>query len=602
MSKKILILAANPLNTERLRLDKEREAIKNALRQAPPNAWQIEEAGAISASAFHEAVLRVKPNYVHFCGHGHGETGIVFEDSQGQSHLVEADTLAEFFKLFADDIECVILNACYSRVQAQAIVQHIRYVIGMKQGISDEAAVLFSTGFYRAIAAGESIERAYAVACNSLRMENISHNLTPELLDKAKIKEWVEIARRMERKQAYPEAIQQWQKIQTLNPQDTTIADEIERLEKKVSKNKLVDELKKQLFTYKLDIKPIYLEVTQWLKRLEKEGSVEEAEAMIEIATEFVNGRLTATDFIELWQHQGSSPKMGGNLPNYARLSERLRRGEIVIFLGSEVPAAFNPDLPSPETLLSQLAEYADYQGCSSFPEICEFLHINNQFGRNALRIKLQQLVKSPASVLSSLALYQLLASIPTPLVIISTCFSDLLEQIFLQQQRKFALLSHSIEEIGTLLVKYSDKNEAERYTTEELSGLNLLEHHYTLIYKILGCFDLNLPLDMTQKDSLMLSECDFFTFSRYADKLIPSYVVRQLSGRGFWLLGQSPRSWEKRLVVNSILKKRGNEDRPLTIYQGEDCFAEVYWEHHGVKAYPVDLGQFVENIKSCCQ
>ncbi len=35
----------------------------------------------------------------------------------------------DLFELFADKIECVVLNACYSEPQAKAIAQQIDYVI-----------------------------------------------------------------------------------------------------------------------------------------------------------------------------------------------------------------------------------------------------------------------------------------------------------------------------------------------------------------------------------------------------------------------------------------------------------------------------------------
>ena len=34
-------------------------------------------------------------------------------------------SLARLFKLFKDKVECVLLNACYSEVQAAAIHQHV---------------------------------------------------------------------------------------------------------------------------------------------------------------------------------------------------------------------------------------------------------------------------------------------------------------------------------------------------------------------------------------------------------------------------------------------------------------------------------------------
>ena len=44
-------------------------------------------------------------------------------------------------------IECVVLNACYSEVQADAIALHVPYLIGMNQAIGDSAAREFAVGF-----------------------------------------------------------------------------------------------------------------------------------------------------------------------------------------------------------------------------------------------------------------------------------------------------------------------------------------------------------------------------------------------------------------------------------------------------------------------
>jgi len=85
------------------------------------------------------------PRIVHFAGHGEGADGILVENDQGQASEIPNDTLADLFELCAGHIECVVLNACYSDVQADAIAKHIPYVIGMKALVSDEAALQFST-------------------------------------------------------------------------------------------------------------------------------------------------------------------------------------------------------------------------------------------------------------------------------------------------------------------------------------------------------------------------------------------------------------------------------------------------------------------------
>jgi hypothetical protein len=65
---------------------------------------------------------------------------------------------------------------------AQAIVQHIDYVVGMKKAVGDSAAIEFSTAFYDALGAGESIEFAFALGCNAIQLAGVAEHLTPQLL------------------------------------------------------------------------------------------------------------------------------------------------------------------------------------------------------------------------------------------------------------------------------------------------------------------------------------------------------------------------------------------------------------------------------------
>jgi tetratricopeptide (TPR) repeat protein len=129
-------------------------------------------------------MLDFKPQIVHFTGHGEGKDGLAFEDTAGQLKLVDSEALANLFKLFSNRVECVVLNACYSDFQAEAISQYIDYVIGMSQAIGDRAAIEFSVGFYAALGAGESIEFAYKLGCNAIQLEGIPEHLTPVLFKK----------------------------------------------------------------------------------------------------------------------------------------------------------------------------------------------------------------------------------------------------------------------------------------------------------------------------------------------------------------------------------------------------------------------------------
>ena len=123
--KKILILAANPKDTTRLRLDEEVREIKEGLRLAKKrDRFEIEQREAVRIRDLRRALLDCEPQIVHFSGHGEAN-GIMVEDETGNSVLVEPEALAGLFDLFSDQVECVLLNACFSESQADAINKHI---------------------------------------------------------------------------------------------------------------------------------------------------------------------------------------------------------------------------------------------------------------------------------------------------------------------------------------------------------------------------------------------------------------------------------------------------------------------------------------------
>jgi sugar/nucleoside kinase (ribokinase family) len=183
--KTILILAANPTNTSRLELDQEVREIDEGLRRSNKREqFKLEQKWAVRPRDVQRAMLDINPQIVHFSGHGAGEEGLVFEDEVGQPNLVAGAVLAGLFKLFADQVECVVLNACYSQVQAEALAEHIPYVVGMKEVIGDRAAMAFAVGFYDALGAGRKIEFAYNLGCNAIQMQGITEHLKPVLLQK----------------------------------------------------------------------------------------------------------------------------------------------------------------------------------------------------------------------------------------------------------------------------------------------------------------------------------------------------------------------------------------------------------------------------------
>lgn len=191
--KRVLILAANPRNTSLGRLEREVREIDEGMRRAKlRDDFELRQRWAVRPRDVQRAVLDERPNIVHFCGDGAGNPtglrasepgrGLILEDEAGQEKLVAAAALAGLFELFSDTVECVLLNACYSEVQAKEISKHIPFVIGMSEAIAPAAALAFAVGFYDALGAGESIKFAFRSACVAIQMEGIPDHLIPVLL------------------------------------------------------------------------------------------------------------------------------------------------------------------------------------------------------------------------------------------------------------------------------------------------------------------------------------------------------------------------------------------------------------------------------------
>lgn len=144
----------------------------------------LESREAVRPGDITQAIFDVEPQIIHFSGHGIGTGELCFEDDKGKAHPITPEALATLFELIANQVDCVILNACYSKAQAQAIVQHIPFVVGMDREIGDKAAITFAVGFYKALGANRTVEQAYKFGCLEIQLNNIPGHLIPILESK----------------------------------------------------------------------------------------------------------------------------------------------------------------------------------------------------------------------------------------------------------------------------------------------------------------------------------------------------------------------------------------------------------------------------------
>jgi hypothetical protein len=179
----VLIVSASPLDQDRLRLGAEVRDIRNALqRSRNRDHWKIESNEAATVDDLRRALLDLRPAMLHFAGHGNGPEGLLFEDANGNTHCANAGPLARLFHHFKDNLKCVVLNACYSEVQAMVIREEIDYIVGMRTAIDDDAARRFAVAFYDGVFAGSDFRTAFDLACTALDLNSIPDANAPILI------------------------------------------------------------------------------------------------------------------------------------------------------------------------------------------------------------------------------------------------------------------------------------------------------------------------------------------------------------------------------------------------------------------------------------
>ncbi len=159
--KKIVFLAAD--SKSGLLLGRESNKIREELLMSTKrDEFLFTTLFEVTGFDFTRTLLREKPTIVHFSGHGSAK-GIFLVNERQVSQLASTKALQNLFKILQKvlKIECLILNACFSKTQAEVVAESIPVVIGTLSKIGDKEAINFSIGFYQGIGEGLNFEDAY---------------------------------------------------------------------------------------------------------------------------------------------------------------------------------------------------------------------------------------------------------------------------------------------------------------------------------------------------------------------------------------------------------------------------------------------------------
>jgi hypothetical protein len=174
--KRLLIVAANPNNTPRLKRGREIREICLSLRGASPARYDVSVLWAATEKDFRRGFLATEPQILHVCGHGTA-AGAVLEQEDGDAAM-SGEALAQWLKIALAGqtipLALAVLNFCHSQTMLNSLADIADVVVGPVAEVDDDKAVVFSSSFYMGLVTGCNGASSYHLGCSALEMNAIA--------------------------------------------------------------------------------------------------------------------------------------------------------------------------------------------------------------------------------------------------------------------------------------------------------------------------------------------------------------------------------------------------------------------------------------------
>jgi hypothetical protein len=173
---KVLGMISSPAGLPALDVEAERARLEEALRpHLDAGRVELRWLDDVSWTGVHDKLLEEEWHVLHFIGHGGYDTEtdegvLAFVGRNGRVDYVPASRLADLLDEAEPTPRLVVLNSCQSGASGTldlfsgtaAALAHsgIHAVAAMQYSISDDAAIAFARGFYKALAHGRGIDEA----------------------------------------------------------------------------------------------------------------------------------------------------------------------------------------------------------------------------------------------------------------------------------------------------------------------------------------------------------------------------------------------------------------------------------------------------------
>lgn len=313
--------------------------------------------------------------------------------------------------------------------------------------------------------------------------------------------------------------------------------------------------------------------------------------------------------------------------PPYGEISDLLMSGDVVPFLGAGVnfggrvpaDAKWNEKtsafLPSGGELSRLLASKSNFPSRED-RDLADLSKVASYFvdtsARSRLRKRLHELFDrdyEPCDI------HHYLASIQTPLLIVTTNYDDLTERAFVKAGKPFDLVIHPTDRKDVEASILWWKHGAAEPEVIAPNKLNIDLKTTSVIYKMHGTVD----RVAGKWDSYVITEEDYINFltRMTGQTAVPAQFMRHFRSRHFLFMGYGLNDWNLRVVLNNLkgvlpqeanaatddnadIEAEDDEDLRSWAIQFHPSDLEVeLWGTRKVRIYDVDINEFARQLKA---
>ena len=179
----VLYLTANPRGD--LRVEAEVNQVQQEVRGSKlRDNIDVHYRPAANLDSLIQGLNDLAPAVIHFSGHGN-ESGVGTDDAKSArpaGKQVSFELLAKAIAATDTPPQVIVLNSCKSAGAKKSFFPPAKAIVAMGDSIGDLAATAFAAKFYAAIAAGQSLNSAFAQGKVAVEAVSIDEADTPELV------------------------------------------------------------------------------------------------------------------------------------------------------------------------------------------------------------------------------------------------------------------------------------------------------------------------------------------------------------------------------------------------------------------------------------